>query len=288
MRNLAPGIRLSLIAACLAAAAFRGISPAAAEDRALRIGMVPDAGATQVSVEEKEPLRDYLAAALHAPVELVIPTNYNATVEGLGNGSLDFAYLGGLTYIKAHARYGVVPLVQRASDQQFHALFITGAGTPIRTLADIKGRSFAFGDINSTSGHLMPYAALEEARLVPGSDFSFRYTGSHPATAKAVEAGAVDAGALDESVYQAMLSEGQLDKTKVRVFYETPPFVDYVWVARSDVDAATRERFAAAFLALDPARDAKVLQILRGTRFVRASDDEYAPLRTVAHALKLF
>src|SRR5580700_11482745 len=77
----------------------------------VKVGMVPDAGATQVSVEEKAPLRDYLAKAVGAKVELIIPTNYNATVEALGNASLDFAYLGALTYVKAHDRYGVLPLV---------------------------------------------------------------------------------------------------------------------------------------------------------------------------------
>src|SRR6476619_6832712 len=69
----------------------------------LNVGMVPDAGATQVSVAEKAPLQKYLEQKLGRPVKLIIPTNYNATVEGLGNGSLDVAYLGGLTYAKAHA-----------------------------------------------------------------------------------------------------------------------------------------------------------------------------------------
>src|SRR5579862_2148003 len=127
-----------------------------AGNRALSVGMIPDAGATQVSIQEKEPLRNYLAKSLGQDVTLIIPTNYNATVEGLGNGSLDFAYLGGLTYVKAHAIYGVVPLVQRDVDQQFHSLFFTQTGSPIRDLAALKGKRFAFGDINSTSGHLMP------------------------------------------------------------------------------------------------------------------------------------
>jgi phosphonate transport system substrate-binding protein len=225
---------------------------------------------------------------LGQPVELIIPTNYNATVEGLGNDSLDFAYLGGLTYIKAHARYGVLPIVQRDSDRQFHALFIAHTGTDIKTLTDLKGRTFAFGDINSTSGHLMPYAALLHAGVNPDKDLQFRYTGSHPATAKAVEAGVVDAGAVDESVYHAMVQAGQLDKTKVYVFYTTPPFVDYVWVARKEIDAATRNKFAAAFLALRSPRDDEILAILRGKRFVNANDSEYDPLRRVAKAVKLF
>ncbi|HUN48269.1 MAG TPA: phosphate/phosphite/phosphonate ABC transporter substrate-binding protein [Stellaceae bacterium] len=274
-----------LLPLLLVAALFS--SAAGAED-AVRVGMIPDAGATQVSIDEKAPLRDYLAKAVGKPVELIIPTNYNATVEALGNGSLDFAYLGGLTYVKAHARYGVDPLVQRDADREFHALFITGTDSPVHTLADLKGKRFAFGDINSTSGHLMPYAVMREAGIDANKDLTFRYTGSHPATAKAVEAGAVDAGAIDESVYQAMLADGSLDKAKVRVFHTSPPFVDYVWVARKDVGAAEREKFAQAFLALDPARDAKVLSILRGTKFVRATDDEYEGLRKTAQELTLF
>jgi phosphonate transport system substrate-binding protein len=265
-----------------------GAWPAAAADPALRVGMIPDAGATQVSSEEKAPLREYLEKAIGQRVELIIPTNYNATVEALGNGSLDFAYLGGLTYVKAHARYNVTPLVQRESDREFHSLFITATASPIKSLADLKGKTFAFGDINSTSGHLMPYAALREVGLVPGSDFTFRYTGSHPATAKAIEAGTADAGALDESVYNAMLSNGQLDRGKVRVFHTTAPFIDYVWVARDGTPEAAREKFAATFLSLTEERDAKILAILRGGHFRRVSDGEYDELRRIASELKLF
>lgn len=254
----------------------------------IRVGMVPDAGSTQVSVEQKAPLRNYLAKAMGQQVELIIPTNYNATVEALGNDSLDFAYLGGLTYIKAHARYGVLPIVQRESDRDFHALFITHPGTHINSLKDLKGHSFAFGDINSTSGHLMPFEALRRAGINPDTDLQFHYTGSHPATAKAVEAGVVDAGAVDESVYHAMLQAGQLDKTKVRVFFTTPPFMDYVWVARKQIDPATRDRFATAFLALKPSQDDQILRILRGEKFIKADDAEYDTLRHVAAALKLF
>jgi phosphonate transport system substrate-binding protein len=278
--------RRSLLASAGALAALAA-APRAARAAALRVGMVPDAGATQVSIDQKKPLRDYLAAKLKRDVELVIPTNYNATVEALGNGSLDFAYLGGLTYAKARAQYGIIPLVQRTSDRQFHSLFITQTGGAINGLQDLRGKRFAFGDINSTSGHLMPYYAMTQAGIDPDKDLSYRYTGNHPATAKAVESGTVDAGALDESVYRAMLDGGQLDKTKVRIFFTTPPFLDYVWVARKDVAAADRSAFSNAFLSLKAPADAPVLDILRGTQFVLANDAEYDTLRMIATKLKL-
>ena len=253
----------------------------------LRVGMIPDAGATQVSIEQKAPLKEYLTKAIGRPVELIIPTNYNATVEALGNGSLDFAYLGGLTYVIAQQRYGVVPLVQRESDLRFHSLFITQTGSPIKSLADLKGKNFAFGDIVSTSGHLMPYNALNKSGFDVEKDFKYRYTGSHPATAKAVESGTVDAGAMDETVYNAMTADGTLDKNKVRVFFTTPPFLDYVWVARKDVPADARQKFEEAFLSLQKGKDDKVLDILRGNKFVKASDTSYTELKRIAKELKL-
>jgi phosphonate transport system substrate-binding protein len=258
-----------------------------AGDKPLVVGMIPDAGATQVSIQEKEPLKNYLSQHLGGPVNLIIPTNYNATVEALGNGSLDFAYLGGLTYVKARKQYGVIPLVQRTSDMEFHSLFITG-NPQIKTLADLKGKMFAFGDINSTSGHLMPYLELKQAGIDVEKDFKYRYSGSHPATAKAVESGAVDAGSMDESVYNAMIAEGKLDKSKVHVFYTSKPFLDYVWVARKDVSKADQEKFAKAFTDLQEGKDEQILGILRGKKFVQASDDRYETLRKVAEELKMF
>jgi phosphonate transport system substrate-binding protein len=279
--------RRSLLASATALAALTTLPRVARAAAAVRVGMIPDAGATQLSIDQKKPLRDYLAAKLGRDVDLVIPTNYNATVEALGNGTLDFAYLGGLTYVKAHGLYGVVPLVQRNSDRQFHSLFITQTASPINALKDLRGKKFAFGDINSTSGHLMPFYAMSQAGLDADKDLSYRYTGNHPATAKAVEAGVVDAGAMDESVYHAMVDGNQLDKSKVRVFFTTPPFLDYVWVARRDAAPADRAAFSNAFLGLHAPGDAAVLDILRGTAFVRANDAEYDLLRTIATKLKL-
>jgi phosphonate transport system substrate-binding protein len=249
--------------------------------------MVPDAGATQVSVEEKAPLQAYLEKQLGRPVKLIIPTSYNATVEGIGNGSLDVAYFGGLTYVKAHLRYGALPLVQRDVDRQFHSLLITRPETGINGLKDLAGKTFCFGDINSTSGHLYPYLVMKQAGILPDKQLkSFRYTGSHAATAEAVAAGACDAGALDETVYKSMVGDAKLTG-KTKVFFTTPPFADYVWAARKDLDAKTQKAFSDALLRLQTGKDDAVLKILRGEHFVKATDAEYADVQRVAKELGL-
>ena len=254
---------------------------------AVSVGMIPDAGATQVAIDQKAPLRDYLAKAIGQPVKLVIPTNYNATVEALGNGSLDFAYLGALTYIKAHERYGVIPLVQRSVDKEFHSVFVTHSGSSIKTLGDTKGKNFAFGDISSTSGHLIPYGELKKAGINAEKDLKFRYTGSHSATLKAVETGASDAGALDETVYKAMTTDGSVNASKVHIFYTSEPFVDYCWVANKAVSQVNRDKFANAFLNLKPGQNDAILDILRGKDFVRVKDSEYESVRKIARELNM-
>lgn len=271
----------------VAAALLAGACAQQAEEP-LKVGMVPDAGATQVSVDEKAPLQKYLEEKLGRPVELIIPTSYNATVEGLGNGSLDFAYLGGLTYAKAHARYGVIPLVQRDIDQQFHSLFITKPGSGIEKIADLKGKTFCFGDINSTSGHLMPRLALRQAGVPAETALKdFRHTGSHPATAQGVATGACEAGALDETVYKKLVAENKLAPDAVKVFYTSAPFTDYVWAARKDLPEADRTAFSTAFQALTPGKDDTVLGILRGKKYVPAKDKSYADVTRTAQDLKL-
>jgi phosphonate transport system substrate-binding protein len=276
------GLALGLLAAVTAASAARAAEPP------LRVGMVPDAGATTVSAEDKVPLQKYLQQALGRPVQLIIPTSYNATVEGIGNGSLDVAYFGGLTYVKAHLRYGAIPLVQRDVDKQFHSLFITNATSGVTNLKSLQGKTFCFGDINSTSGHLYPFLAMKQAGISPDKNLkSFRYTGSHPATAQAVAAGACDAGALDETVYRSLIADGKLPGAKLKVFYTTPPFADYVWAARKDLKPADQAAFANALLRLKAGQDDQVLSILRGAHYVRADNAEYGNVEQVAKELGL-
>ncbi len=172
MNTLSKSILLYSAALCAALALSVLAAKSGMAADVVRVGMIPDAGATQVSIEQKKPLQDYLEKAVGRTVIIIIPTNYNATVEGLGNGSLDFAYLGGLTFVKAQARYKVVPVVQRQIDREFHSLFIAHAGTGIRNIKDLHGKNFAFGDINSTSGHLMPYLAMEKAGFDPDKDLT--------------------------------------------------------------------------------------------------------------------
>jgi phosphonate transport system substrate-binding protein len=266
------------------AAVFIIAAPLGGAEKPITIGIIPD-GLTQ---EERLPLQRYLSKAMGRPVNLVAPDHYTETVDRLADGSFDFACLGALMYVRSHAKYGVVPLVQRASDLEFHSVFITRTGSEIYTLSDLKGKQFAFGDTNSASGHLIPYRELLQTGIHPEKDLMLRYSGSHPVTAALVETGVVDAGALDESVFNSMVATGKIDARKVRVFYTSKPFVDYVYVANKSVPAGEREKLIRALMALKPGHDDSVLKILRAKKFIAANDQEYENMRQIAKQLKMF
>jgi phosphonate transport system substrate-binding protein len=257
-------------------------SPNAA-DKVITVGMFPD-GLTQ---EERAPISEYLSKAMGRPVSLEIPDRYRDTVARLAEGTYDFAWLGGVSYVRAHASDGVIPLVQRTSDREFHAIFITGAGSSIYSLKDLKGKQFAFGDVYSTSGHVMPDRELRQAGVNPDTDLKVRYTGSHPLTGTLVETGVVDAGAMDEEIFRSMVRTRKLDAGKIRIFHTTGPFVDWVYVARRDVPAAEREKFSAALLTLKTGKDDALLKLLGATKFVKANDEEYFELRRIVTELGL-
>ncbi|HEV3041362.1 MAG TPA: phosphate/phosphite/phosphonate ABC transporter substrate-binding protein [Candidatus Angelobacter sp.] len=237
-----------------------------------------------LSAEERMPLQTYLAKQMGREVKLIIPNNYNEYVTGFADGSIDFALLGAANYVRARAKDGVIPLVNRTYDLDAHAVFVTGATTSINSLKDVKGKQFAFGDLYSASGHVIPALELKKAGINPETDIKFRYTGGHPNTAKLVESGVVDAGSLDEGVYKSMIDGGKLDRTKIRIFYTSKPFVDWVFVARKDVPEAERTRFSKA---LETCKDAQVLKIIRAKAFVQANDQEYAAMRQAMREMKL-
>jgi phosphonate transport system substrate-binding protein len=174
--------------------------------KAITLGVVMD----EATGQEREPLRDYLTKAMGRPVDISAPDTFSETVARLGDGSYDFACLGALMYIRAHAKYGVIPLVQRVVDQHYHTVFITAAGSSIHSLIDLGGKQFAFGDVDSTSGHMMASYELKQTRI-PETELRVRYSGNGPATAAMVEAGVVDAGAIDETIFNFLISNGTLD-----------------------------------------------------------------------------
>ncbi|MGE3536478.1 MAG: putative selenate ABC transporter substrate-binding protein [Candidatus Tectimicrobiota bacterium] len=257
----------------------------------LKVSAIPDESPTELQ-RKFTPLGKYLESKIGLPIEFIPVTDYAATVEGLAAKKLDMVWYGGFTFVQAKIRTQgtAIPLVQRVEDEKFQSVFITQPNSGIKSLADLKGKTFTFGSQSSTSGHLMPRAFLLKQGLDPDKDFRrVAYSGAHDATALQVAGGKVDAGALNISVWNKMLEEKKLEPSQVTVFYTTPPYYDYNWTVRGDLDAALVQKLRDAFLALDPQipEHKEILALQRASRFIATRPENYQGIEDAARSAGL-
>lgn len=277
-----------LAGVCLAvASSFAPVH--AADTQVLRVSAIPDEAPTEL-LRKFEPLGKYLEQELDMQVRFQPVADYAGVVEALGAGHLDLAWLGGFTFVQARLRTGdAIPLVQREQDEVFTSTFIT-ADPQITSHQDLKGKSFAFGSVSSTSGHLMPRYFLLQDGIEPDSFFSrVGFSGAHDATVAWVEAGRVDAGVLNTSVWDKLVEENKVDTAKVRVYSTTPTYFDYNWTVRGNLDAQLVQDIKAAFLKLDPENPEHkaILDLQRASRFVETSPENYQGIEQAARSAGL-
>ena len=256
----------------------------------LKISAIPDEN-PQEMLRIYQPFADYLSKEIGISVKFTPVVDYAATVEGLAAGKLDMVWYGGFTSVQAAGRAkGARRVIMRKEDAEFKSLFITRKDTGIRELKDLKGKTFSFGSVSSTSGHLMPRYYLLKGGINPEKDFSrFSFSGAHDATAAWVEAGRVDAGALNFLVWDKLVETKKVDTGKVVIFWTTPPYVDYVWTVRGGLDKGLVEKISKAFLKLDykKPQDKKLLDLHRTKGYIAAKDADWKGIEEAALAAGL-
>ncbi len=269
------------------ALSFTALAAQAAD--VLKVSAIPDEAPTEL-LRKFKPLGAYLEKELGMKVEFVPVADYPAVVEALATDRLDLAWLGGFTFVQVRLKTGnAIPLVQREQDAQFTSKFIS-ANPDVKSLADLKGKSFAFGSVSSTSGSLMPRYFMLQDGIKPETFFSrVGYSGAHDATAAWVQAGKVDGGVLNASVWDKLVAAGKVDTSKVKVFATTPAYYDYNWTVRGTLDPALAAKIKQAFLALDPANPEHkaILDLQAASRFIDTKPENYKGIEDAARAADL-
>lgn len=268
-------------------ALFASVSSAA---EVLRVSAIPDESPTEL-LRKFKPLGEYLEKELTSKIEWTPVTDYAAVVEGLAAGKIDLAWLGGFTFVQSRLKTGnAIPVAQRVEDEKFTSKFIAPAGSDIKDLKDLKGKTFAFGSVSSTSGHLMPRYFLQQQGINPESDFKrVAFSGAHDATIAWVASGKAEAGVLNASVWDKLIESGKADPKQVKVIATTPPYFDYNWTVRGDLDPKLVDKIRQAFLKLDPANPAhkEILDLQRATRFIPTKPENYKGIEDAARSAGL-
>ena len=256
---------------------------------------IPDQDETRL-VERFSRFAKYLETKLGVPVKYVPVKTYPAAVTAFINNDVQLAWFGGFTGFQARrAVPGSEAIAQGAEDVNFKSYFIANSETGLKSSkefpAGIAGKTLLFGSRSSTSGRVMPEYFIRKhfAGKTPDEIFSrVGFSGDHSRTLQLVQSGAYQIGALDYTVYEVEKKAGRVDESRVSVIWESPTFPDYQFTIRGDVEkqfgAGFKEKVRQAILSLD---DPEILGYFARSKFIAASNAEYAPIEEVAAATKL-
>jgi len=256
----------------------------------LTLTVVPYEAAEQLQ-DNYGPMAQYLAKAVGCKEgRFITVVDYAGVLAALETGSVDVAYLSPFPYALASSVMKVkpqplaMPWVQ--GSLTYRGIIFVRADSPIRTLEDLRGKTFAFGDVTSTTGYLLPRAMLESKGIF--QTLKWRNAGNANMVVKAVENKAADAGAAYESVFQVAYRTEPEKAKLMRVIAYTVAIPNGIYVARGDLPADTVRKLQKAFLGMntDPAGRAAMLKA-PNDKIVPPDDKLFDPVREVARVLNL-
>jgi phosphonate transport system substrate-binding protein len=256
---------------------------------------IPDQDETRL-VERFSRFAKYLEAKLGVPVKYVPVKTYPAAVTAFINDDVQLAWFGGYTGVQArHAVPGSEAIAQGAEDVNFKSYFIANSETGLKPSrefpAGIQGKTLTFGSRSSTSGRVMPEYFIRKhfPGKQPDEIFSrIGFSGDHSRTLQLVQSGAYQVGVMDYTVYETEKKAGRVDEKLVSVIWESPTFPDYQFTIRGDVDKqfgpGFKDKVKQAIISL---ADPEILGYFARSKFIPASNAQYAPIEEVAAATKL-
>ena len=156
------------------------------------------------------PLAEYLSSRLEKKVELKVAVDFESALKDIGQNVTQLSAMGPATYVEGHKKYGVNVLVKalRNGKPYHHSVIITRDDSGIKSVTDLRGKTFAFADIQSSTGHIIPRAMLKEAGIDLKDLQYYQYLGHHDEVARGVLKGDYDAGGVMESTAYKFKSEG--------------------------------------------------------------------------------
>ena len=257
---------------------------------------------TEESADARAGLARDLEEALGVEVEEIQASDYNAIVEALRTGKADAAYIGALAIAYASDRAEAIPVAMKAPDRDrsqavYHSLLITsGSRDDINTIEDIKGKTIAFVDPESTSGNLFP--TYEIIKAFPDENLTSddlhtngkffeaaSYSGKHQAGLQAVIKGDVDVVPISDQILQSEIANGNAREEDVKVIHESEAIPAEGFVVSKDMSDELKEKFQEFLVNYENEEYFEKVIKVPNARFIEASIDDYQVVIDLNHTI---
>ncbi|MDR2296865.1 MAG: phosphonate ABC transporter substrate-binding protein [Comamonas sp.] len=254
----------------------------------LRVGLIPSEDA-QAMVRASQQVMEQLAAKTGMKVRPFVANDYNGVIEAMRSGKIDVAYFGPFSYVLAsqlaNAEAFAIPVSKKSGQSSYQSILITRKDKGLSTVAQLQGKTFAFVDPSSASGHLFPKAGLKGEGVDIDKYFSrVIFSGSHDASILAVANNKVDAAAVAEPIFFNAVAKGHVKAEDFQVVWRSQPIPESPMAWRKNLDASTKQKVATAL--------AEIKGLPWGDRgelngFASTNDQAYDVVRATAKALNL-
>ncbi len=240
-------------------------------------------------VQQIRPTLDLLEQAVgrtlgeKVTINMVVERDYQLGIERLIQGHSDFERLGPASYVEAKDKAPGITIIaaeRYGGSHFFEGVICVGAKSGITRIKDLKGKSFAFGDEQSTIGRYLAQLYLARHGIRADDLKSFEYLGHHDSVAYAVASGQFNAGALEGTTFQKLVNQGMPIRQLASFRNVTKP-----WVARPGLDPRVVAALRKGLLGI---HDKAALAALRFDGFLLATDDNYAIIRSAIEENPLF
>ena len=254
----------------------------AEEVRVIRFGLIPSEEAHKLLSDSSSFIQD-LENKIGIPIKPFVAMDYAAVVEALRTNQIEIAFLGPAAYVlaKDKVKCPIEPVargVMKATGKSsYRSLIITHRESSIRTLEDLKGKSFGFVDPASTSGNFVPRFMFKEKGINPDRDFtSIYFTGTHQASLIAVKEKKIDAAAVADEVFTNAIIKGYIKKSSLRIVSKSEPIPGSPFVIRTNLPIVLVDRLKKSLLEIKNLNFGKLGEI---AYMDPAKDEDYNVIR---------
>ncbi len=244
---------VAIAAIVLAAAGVSIIGCRQGPDRLVLGFVAPSSAATPGGLpqEPSDALARTLSRALGIRVEIYAFPSAVELIKALGDGQADIAVLSPYAYVAGHEASGSQLLLKAitAGRDGTRSEIVVRSDSGLTSLAQLKGKTFAFSDPASPEGYLFPAAYLVENGVASVQELAKAlFAGDDAAALKAVLEGRAKVGACSEGIRARLRSEVPDIDQRLLVVAATPPVPETTVAVRTAMDSSLAERVKQAFL----------------------------------------
>jgi len=246
----------------------------------LTIGLIPEQNVFK-QIERYEPLVDYVAKKIGAPIGLKVLVRYENIIDNFTSARMDGAFFGSFTYCLAHTRLGVQAIarpVSAAGVSTYHGLIIIRKDSHIRRAQDLRGKTFAFVDRATTAGYLLPLVFFKENGIndYPAFFKETYFTGTHEDAIYDVLNRKADIGAAKNTVFERLAETDDRIKKELMILKRSPDVPENGLAVKRNLDAAVKNKLKEILLGmhLDTGGE-KILQRFGARKFIDTTTDDY-------------